>query len=346
MTRRQWLALIPAAATRITAAERPGFDRFDTHIHIHRPVPAFTAGMEKAGWRALSICVSRASGDEASILPEMLPGTAKAAQESSGRLRWAATFDARRFESADFAERTIAALRGWFDRGAIAVKVWKNIGMAIRGRSGEYLLPDHASLIPVYDAIQKADRTLVAHLAEPDGAWLPLDDKNPEINYYRNNPQWHMSNHPGAPSKETILGARDRIMARFPKLRLVGCHLGSNEDNLAALAKRLDTYPNFAVDCAARVRYFAAGDRETVRQFLLKYQDRITYGTDYQIRDTEAERAWNSVGQRMEEEYQFFASSEMMEYRGRSTRGLGLSERVVRNIFHENPKRWFPGISA
>ena len=346
MTRREWLALVPAAVAKVSAAEKPAFERVDTHIHIHRPVPAFTVGMEKAGWQALSLCVSRASGEEASILPEMLAGTAKAVQESGGRLRWAASFDARSFEDADFAERTIADLRGWFGQGAIAVKVWKNIGMAIRGRSGEYLLPDHASLLPVYGAIQQADRTLVAHLAEPDGAWLPLDENNPEINYYRNNPHWHMSNHPGAPSKETILGARDRVLARFPKLRLVGCHLGSNEDNLAALAKRLDTYPNFAVDCAARVRYFAAGNRDRVRQFLLKYQDRITYGTDYQIRDTAAEQAWNSVGPRMEEEYQFFASSDMMESRGRSTRGLGLSERVLRKIFYENPKRWFPGIAA
>jgi hypothetical protein len=346
MTRREWLALVPAAAVQGFAQDRPPFDRFDTHIHIHRPVPEFTSGMEKAGWRALSICVSRASGEEASILPEMLPGTAKAVQEGGGRLRWATTFDARSFENADFAERTIADLQHWFERGAIAVKVWKNIGMAIRGRSGEYLLPDHSSLLSIYGAIQKADRTLVAHLAEPDGAWLPLDEKNPEINYYRNNPQWHMSNHPGAPSKETILAARDRVLVRFPKLRLVGCHLGSNEDNLVALAKRLDTYPNFAVDCAARVRYFAAGDRDTVRQFLVKYQDRITYGTDYQIRDTPADRAWNVVGQRMEEEYRFFASSEATESRGRTVQGLGLPERVVRKIFHENPKRWFPGIEG
>jgi hypothetical protein len=346
MTRRQWLALIPAGAAKMWAADRPAFERFDTHIHIHRPVPEFTAGMEKAGWRALSICVSRATGREASILPEMLPGTGEAVQESGRRLSWAATFDARGFESSDFSERTVADLRGWFDRGAIAVKVWKNIGMAIRGRSGKYLLPDDASLLPIYEAIQRADRTLVAHLAEPDGAWLPIDEKNPEVNYYRNNPQWHMSNHPGAPSKETILGARDRVLERFPKLRLVGCHLGSNEDNLTALAKRLDTYPNFAVDCAARVRYFAAGDRETVRQFLMKYQDRITYGTDYQIRDTPADRAWSSVGTRMEEEYQYFASSETMEFRGRPARGLGLPETILRKIFSENPQRWFPGIGG
>ena len=61
-----------------------------------------------------------------------------------------------------------------------------------------------------------------------------------------------------APGKEAILTARDRVLARYPRLRVVGCHLGSDEDNLKQLARRLDAYPNFAVDTAARVRYFCA----------------------------------------------------------------------------------------
>ena len=89
----------------------------------------------------------------------------------------------------------------------------------------------------------------------------------------------------GAPVKEAILTARDRVLARYPKLRVVGCHLGSDEDDLDRLAKRLDAYPNFAVDTAARVRYFARGDRDQVRQFLTRYQDRILYATDFSLRE-------------------------------------------------------------
>ena len=64
---------------------------------------------------------------------------------------------------------------------------------------------------------------------------------------------------------------------------MVGCHLGSNEEDLDALSRRLDALPNFAVDLAARVRYLAAGDHEKARAFLMKYQDRITYGADYTL---------------------------------------------------------------
>ena len=89
-------------------------------------------------------------------------------------MAWASTFDARGFERPDFTERTIARVRRAFDDGAIGVKIWKNIGMSIKAKSGAYLLPDDRSLLPIYEAIERDGRTLVAHLAEPNGAWLPL----------------------------------------------------------------------------------------------------------------------------------------------------------------------------
>src|SRR5690349_8585543 len=176
MTRRELLAIASAAAVRTSRAAEVSFERIDTHNHIHRSAPALIALMEKAGWRGLSICDSREVGDQPSVLPEMIPGTAEFHRESKGRWAWATTFDARPFEQGDFADRTIAALQQNFRDEAIAVKVWKNVGMGIRGRSGEWLLPDHKSLLPIYEAIQRAGKTLICHLAEPDGAWLPLDE--------------------------------------------------------------------------------------------------------------------------------------------------------------------------
>jgi predicted TIM-barrel fold metal-dependent hydrolase len=344
ITRRGFLGL-SAAALRAQSAGAP-FDRYDVHMHIHRVPPAFLAGMERARWRGLSICDSREIGDEPSKLPEMIRGTAQLHRESNGRFAWATTFDPRPWETPGFTESTIAALQQNFKDGAIAVKIWKNIGMKIQARSGRYLMPDNPALMPLYEAIQKADRTLAAHLAEPDGAWLPLNERNPEIGYYGNNPQWHMYGKPGVPSKEEILSARDRVAAIYPKLRLVGCHFGSNEDNLGALAKRLDTYPNFAVDMAARVRYLAAGDRETMRQFVMRYQDRLLFGTDSNMGDRSDEAAWTAINAQQEREYRFFASGEVMEYRTRQVQGLAIPENVVRKIFHDNPRRWYPGLAS
>jgi hypothetical protein len=348
LSRRDVLRLIPAPVllSAARAAEGPGFGRVDTHVHVHRDAPPIYSALESAGWRGLDIVVCPASGDEAFDLDERLRATLKVHRESRGTLAWASTFDARGFEQPDFADRTVALLRRTFDDGAIGVKVWKNVGMAIKSKSGAYLLPDDPALSPVCEEILKADRTLVAHLAEPNGAWLPLDDKNPELSYYSNNPQWHMFGKPGAPVKETILAARDRVLARYPKLRVVGCHLGSDEDDLDRLAKRLDAYPNFAVDTAARVRYFARGDRDRVREFLTRYQDRVLYATDFSLREGDPAAAARSLRGTYDRDWAFFAGSDGMDYNGRPTRGLGLPDGVLRKIFRENALRWLPGLGA
>jgi predicted TIM-barrel fold metal-dependent hydrolase len=346
LTRRDVLRLAPVPFLLQAARAAEGdFERIDTHIHIHRDAPAVFASLKESRWSGLDLVVCPTEKDEPFDLESKLDSTLKGSRASGGRLAWASTFDARGFESPDFAERTIARLRKSFDDGAIGVKIWKNIGMAIRSKSGAYLLPDDPSLLPVYEAIHKADRTLVAHLAEPNGAWLPLDDKNPELPYYSKNPQWHMLGK-GTPPKEAILAARDRVLARYPRLRVVGCHLGSDEDDLGRLAKRLDAYPNFAVDTAARVRYFARGDRDRAREFLTKYQDRILYATDFGLRDTSPEDGARALLARHNRDWDFFSGDAMMEYEGRPTRGLALHDSVLRKVFRENARRWLPGIGA
>jgi predicted TIM-barrel fold metal-dependent hydrolase len=342
LTRRHFLASLPSVSSlKGYQSPTPPFERIDTHTHIHRSAPALFAMLEKEQWRCLSICVSRAIGDEPSDLEEMIRGSAEVHRVTNGRIAWATAFDARGFESRDFASRTIAGLRQCFDQGAIAVKIWKNVGMGIRSKSGEHLLPDHAALTPVFEAIQKADRTLIAHLAEPDGAWLPLDKNNPEISYYSAHPEWHMYGRPGVPAKEAILAARDHILERNPRLRVVGCHLGSDEEHWDQLAKRLEKYPNFAVDVAARVRYFVRGDQEQARQFLIKYQDRVLYATDFVLASGDEQE----LQQTHDRDWKFFATKDTLTYRNNQVPGLGLPEKVVHKIFRENAMRWLPGIA-
>jgi len=68
MRRRDLLAAaFCSAAVRVKAAD-PAFERIDTHTHMHRSVPELVAALEQANWRCLSICDSRETGDQPSIL--------------------------------------------------------------------------------------------------------------------------------------------------------------------------------------------------------------------------------------------------------------------------------------
>jgi predicted TIM-barrel fold metal-dependent hydrolase len=136
------------------------------------------------------------------------------------------------------------------------------------------------------------------------------------------------------------------VLARYPRLRVVGCHLGSDEDDLGRLARRLDAFPNFAVDTAARIRYFARGDRDRAREFLIRYQDRVVYATDFGLRDARAEAGARTLLAWHDRDWAFFSGDARMDYEGRPTRGLALPDVVLRKIFRENARRWLPGIGV
>jgi len=167
-----------------------------------------------------------------------------------------------------------------FANGAVAAKIWKNVGMELKNESGEYVMPDDSRFEPIYKDIAAHHKTLITHLADPDIAWGVPDANPTHPGYYSTHPQWIMSGKPSTPQKQTILEARDHLLAMNPDLRVVGAHFSSMEDDLDGLSTRFDRYPNFAVDTAARVPKLTTLPRYKVRAFILKYQDRILYGTD------------------------------------------------------------------
>ena len=123
----------------------------------------------------------------------------------------------------------------------------------------------------------------IGHLLEAFKRWwLPIDSMTVpgDSSYFTNNPQHHMYLHPEYPSYEAQLDARDNMLTKHPDLIFVGAHLGSLEWNVAELAKRLDRFPNMAVDIAARMNHLQIQDRSTVREFFINYEDRLLYGTD------------------------------------------------------------------
>jgi hypothetical protein len=317
----------------------------DVHAHAFINDPAFAALLERLNLHILNICVVVQHGrgyDEAAPLNR----TAREILHSTGgRAAWCSTFDPRDFDKAGFAERSNQILNATFAEGAVAVKIWKAIGMDLKKRDGSYLMADDPVFDPIYADIAAHGRTLVAHLAEPTSCWQPPNPDSPDYGYYNQHPEWFMFLHPDHPSKETILAARDRLLANNPKLRVVGCHLGSVELDVDEIARHFDRYPNFAVDTAARVQYLMMQPPEKVSTFLTRYQDRVLYGTDNGL---EPGNDPTSTLPRWEERYlrdwKYFATNEWIECNGKKYRGLALPQPILRKLYHDNAVRWVPGI--
>lgn len=327
--------------------EGPDFERIDAHAHVFNAAPTFGRMLGWENIRVLNICVVDKHDRGFEQAGPQIATALTIFRANRARTAWCSTFDPQDWELPEFATRVTGELSQAFHDGAVAVKIYKNIGMELKSRDGRYLMPDDPVFDPIFEFIAKQNRTVYAHIAEPDSAWEPLDPSSPDYSYYSQkvNQAWYMYLHPGRPSKQTILAARDRMLARHPNLRVIGCHLGSMEADVDEIAKRLDRYPNFAVDTAARVPYLMLEPPEKVRAFLIKYQSRVLYGTDLEfLPGDHAEKTMKQWEAEYARDWKFFATDEMVAYNGRQIRGLALPESVLRKIFRDNAMEWVPGI--
>jgi len=318
----------------------------DAHIHIYKDDPALNGLIERLNLRMLNICVIDDRDPDYNGLDPQRSEVLKVRQSTGGRAAFCTTFSPYGFEEAGFQKRTNSQLNQDFANGAVAVKIYKVMGMEMKNKAGKWVMADDPAFQPIYQGIAAHGRTVVAHLAEPDSCWQPPNPASPDYSYYKEHPQEYAYLHPDWPSKASILAARDHLLAENPHLRLVGAHLGSMETDVDQIAQRFDRYPNFAVDMAARVPYFMLQPREKVRAFLTKYQDRVLYATDLVVApNAKTEGTLEEFRSTYARDWKFFSTDQSVEYMGHSYQGLALPRPVLRKLFHDNALKWFPGFS-
>jgi predicted TIM-barrel fold metal-dependent hydrolase len=317
----------------------------DTHAHVLKDDPEFRKFLQRYHLHLLDIVVATKDDPTFSNLESKISAAKAVVRDSKGHAVLCTTFDPFKFSNATFAADAVRHLNEDFTQGAVAVKIWKNVGMQLKDRSGRFVLPDDRRLNPIYQDVAAHGKTLIAHLAEPDSCWLPPNKNSPDYSYYNEHPEWYMFKQPDHPKKAAIIQARDHMLEQHPQLRVVGAHLGSLEKNLDELGRRFDRYSNFAVDVAARTVYLTLQPRDKARQFIVKYQDRILYGTDLAFFNGQdaatAEKKW---AEQYATDWAFFSSDKTLTYRRREVKGLGLPPQVLRKLYHDNAAHWIPGI--
>ena len=317
----------------------------DTHTHVAKGDPTFYAMLDRMHMHIVDILVFDDHDKYRNGMHRQLQDALRVVHQSQGHAVLCTTFNPFQFGEPAFPQSVIGALNQDFEQGAVAMKIWKNIGMELKDKSGKYVMPDNPVFQPIYKDIARHNKTLIAHVAEPDAAWQPPDASAPDYSYYEQNPIWYMYRHSEAPAKKPLLDARDHLLAQNRKLRVVGAHLGSMEDDLQGLAERLDRYPNFAVDTAARVPHLVIQPRDRVRAFILQYQDRILYGTDLEfLPDEPAKDAVSEWEGQYALDWHYFSTNDWFEYSNHKIQGLGLPDAVLRKLYHENAVHWIPGI--
>lgn len=323
--------------------------KFDVHVHLNIYDTTFISQARRDNLRLLTVNVNPAYYPS---VEEQQSVALRMVKDFPDRLAYATTFTVENWGTKEWLPQTLAYLENSFKQGAIAVKIWKNIGMGLKDSNGKFVMIDDSRFDPVLKMIEKNNITLLGHLGEPRNAWLPVDQMtvSNDKGYFTTHPEYHMFKHPENPSYEDQVNARDNMLKKHPNLRFVGAHLGSLEWNVDELAKRLDQFPNMAVDMAARIVHLQAQSAQNwqkVRNFMIKYQDRLIYATDHGV---DAKSDLSTINKRLHEtrmkDWTYFATNDDMTSSSFSGtfKGLQLPKPVIDKIYRINAQKWFPGI--
>lgn len=321
--------------------------RIDAHAHICSDHPAVLDLLARLDLTCFNICVASEGNDWRGRQRDAYCDLARRHGE---RYRWITSFDLPDVNDPDYVDRVIADIDRDFADGAIAVKAWKNIGMAVRDAEGGFLQIDHPVLTPILDHVARSGRPMLMHLGEPLACWQALDPDNPHYGYYRNNPQWHMHGRDDHPSHGEIMAAWDRVLDRHRDLRVIGAHFGSQEYDVRAVAARMDRFPHYAVDTSARMADLAWQHPKAVTDFLTAYGDRVLFGIDHGFKDHPSDASLADAARaRFLEEYEasvveaeaYFERSGPVTVRERKVDGLGLDPSLIDRLFRANAIDWY-----
>ena len=259
------------------------------------------------------------------------------------------TFETATINEPGWADRQIAYLKKSFDSGAVGVKVWKNIGMTIRNKAGNFIMIDDPVFDPIFNYLEQNNFPVIGHIGEPKNCWLPLNQMTTRNDsaYFAAHPEYHMFLHPEYPSYDTIINARDHLLEKHPKLRFNGAHFGSLEWSVDEIAKRLDKFPNMSVEPAERfgqIQYQSLTNWQKVHDFFIKYQDRIMYGTDLeQVQSDNGKEVRKHAHDVWTRDWKYLTSGDSLQspYQNVKFKGLQLPKEVIDKIYYKNPERFY-----
>ena len=336
-----------------SAADFVGAPKVDAHVHYNTLDDGFVSFAKTLGMNLLTINTDAGEG----FLPETQLQQALALKKKHpGQFDFLGTFSVNDYGKSDFADQINATIDRCMNVGAKGLKVWKNIGMDLLDEQGNFVMADDPVFAPVFAHIEKQGIPMTAHLGEPKNCWLPYEQMTmtSDLNYYKQNPQYHMFQFPEKPSYEAQIIARDHLLERYPKIVFVGAHLGSLEWSIDEVAKRFDAHPNFMVDLAERVWYLqlqSVTNREKMISFLTTYQDRILFGSDIILTDRNSANREDKQKDMKElwlQQWKFFATDDIIPTNyftiasaPKEMKGLQLPRTIVDKIFYGNAKRVF-----
>jgi len=249
-----------------------------------------------------------------------------------------------RIREAGYPEWQAAELGRARQAGAVGLKVLKSLGLVVReeGKQGPLVKVDDPRLDPMWAAAGKLGMPVFIHTSDPDAFFTPIDRFNERWDELGNHPDWSFYGK-DYPTKPELLAARNRVIERHPKTTFVCLHVANHPEKLDEVTAWLKRYPNMHVEIGARIGELGRQPRRA-RQFFEEFEDRILFGTDAtpngrSVPQQDLTPALYQIYFRFLEtldEYFDYAPSPMPPQGRWRIYGVGLPDRVLKKLYHDN----------
>lgn len=206
--------------------------------------------------------------------------------------------------------------------------------MAMRG-----LRLDAPQYRPIFREIVDRKMAIMTHIGDPD--------------------LWYHGKYAADVAK---FGTRDEhyrmwegVLAEYPHVPWCGAHMGGNPENLPRLQDMLDRYPNLVLDCSATrwVSREISLRRDAAREFFIRNQDRLLFGSDQVSGDDRhfdflASRWWTH---RKLWETAYIGPGPILDPdlpadQQPVLHGLALPDDVLQKLYHDNAQRFLGRVGA
>lgn len=215
---------------------------------------------------------------------------------------------------------------------------------------------DGPGYVGMWEALEATGMPVVFHVADPEEFW----DVERCPDWAR--AQGWFYGEGSYPAKETLYAEVDRVLERHPRLRIVFAHFYFLSADLARAEEFLDAHPQICFDLTPGIEMYLnfAQDPDAARDFFLRYQDRLIYGTDIGARTIEgvpaqgldmaesAGRTW-VVRTFLESDTTFSAPEGVGHWLGMDAEGfhgIALPREVLDKLYRANFERMFGPESA
>lgn len=243
-------------------------------------------------------------------------------------------FDYTGYGTPDWQKHAVEELERCYKKGA------KGVGeLGDKGEGESYSKPtqgkglhiDDPKMKPLLLKCAELHMPVSIHVAEDEWMYQKPDSANDGL---MNASTWHVDvNKPNKLSHDALIKSLENAVRDNPKTIFIACHFANTCADLQQLGDLLNKYPNLYADIAARYAEIAPVPRYAAA-FIIKYQDRLVYGTD----NGSDEHMYLTTFRILESADEHFYETKMFNYHW-ALYGLNLPKKVLEKLYRKNAEK-------